>query len=476
MPINTTLDVVLEEDNLVVLGPPASVDISVDIGAKGDRGGTVFNGAFDPNTISLAQFNSIYGKTPVYGDLFLRIDYGSEYGTFYSYSTVPGGDQWFPILDLLQTMDLFFQYNDQAESSFYSFVSACATYGSASAVPQMRFDQDKRIVDVQNVPINITTSQISNFQSSVASFLTNSVTSNIENGIAVTFDSNNNIFNFDVNDFTITLGNDLAGSVTINNLGNALLNATVIDNSHQHIASNITDLSESVQDIVGQMISNNTESGINVTYDDAAGKLNFNIGDFVLNLIGDVQGSVTITNLGHGNGFFFDTTPIIAITTSVQNDSHTHTLATITDIAESIQDIIGQMVTTNVENGISVTYVDNVGGDGKLNFDVNDFTITYTGDVTGATTITNLASISTALTVVNDSHNHSIATIDNFAEQVQDIAAQLLNHGFHTNISANYDDANNRIYLVGQSELGGGGGGGGSGEGTSLALSWWLGV
>ncbi len=474
MPINTTLDIVLEEDDLVVLGPPSSIDISVDVGAKGDRGGTVFNGAFDPNTVSLTQFNSVYGKTPVYGDLFLRIDYGTEYGTFYSYSTVPGGDQWVPILDLLQTMDLFFQYNDQAQDSFYSFVSACAIYGSASAIPQMRFDQNKRIVDIQNVPVNITTSQISNFQSSVASFLTNSVTSNIENGIGVTFDSNSNIFNFDVNDFTITLGNHLSGNVTINNLGNSVLNATVIDNSHQHIASNISDLSESVQDIVGQMISNNTESGINVTYDDSIGKLNFDVGDFVLNLIGDVQGSVTISNLGHGNGFFFDITPTVSITTSVQNDSHTHTLATISDIAESIEDVIGQMVTTNIENGISVTYIDNGGTNGKLNFDVNDFTITYTGDVSGTTTITNLGSTSTALTVVNDSHNHSVATIDNFSEQVQDVAAQLLNHSFHTNISATYDDANNRIYLVGQSELGGGGGG--TGEGISFALSWWLGV
>lgn len=465
MPINTTLDIVLEQDDLVVLGPPSSVDISLDIGAKGDRGGTVFNGGFDPNTISIAQFNSIYGKTPVYGDMFVRIDYGPNYGKFYSYSTVPGGDQWVPILDLLQSMDLFFQYNDQAEDSFYSYVSACATYGSASVVPQMRFDQNKRLVNVENIPINITTSQISNFQPSVASFLANSITSNTENGISVTYNSASNILNFDVNDFTITLNNDVQGSATVNNLGDITISASVVNNSHNHIAANITDFNESVQDVIGSMVSSNTENGIQVVYDDNLGKLNFDVNDFTIIISGDVVGLGTVTNLGN-----------VIINTSIQNDSHTHTFATISGLEESIEDIVGQMVTTNAENGIAVTYVDNgPSGRGKLNFDVNDFTITYAGDLSGTTTITNLGSTTSNITVIDDSHNHTIATITNFAEQVQDVAAQLLNHGFHTNISATYDDANNRIYLVGQSELGGGGGGGG-GEGTSLALVWWLGV
>ena len=41
-------------------------------------------------------------------------------------------------------------------------------------------------------------------------------------------------------------------------------------------------------------------------------------------------------------------------------------------------------------------------------------------------------------------------------EEIQDFVAPLLNHAFHTNISATYDDANNRIVLQGNS--GGGGG------------------
>lgn len=46
-------------------------------------------------------------------------------------------------------------------------------------------------------------------------------------------------------------------------------------------------LTEDVQDIVGAMVSGNTESGIAVTYDDPNGKLNFNV---------DPKGNVYLTN------------------------------------------------------------------------------------------------------------------------------------------------------------------------------------
>ena len=57
------------------------------------------------------------------------------------------------------------------------------------------------------------------------------IANNTEAGINVTWDSANSNFDFDVNDFTITLGGDLSGSVTITNLASATLNATVVANS-----------------------------------------------------------------------------------------------------------------------------------------------------------------------------------------------------------------------------------------------------
>lgn len=469
MPINNTLDVVIQEDDLVVLGPPSTIEVSVDIGPKGDRGSSFFTGDGDPNTLSLSEFEIIHGAVPIFGDVYLRIDFGPDYGTFYTYTSVPGGTQWSPVIDLLQTMQLFFQFNNQAADSFYTAVGASAIYGSASAIPRIRFDGEKRIVEVANVPVSIAASQIYDYGSALADFLSDAITSNTENGLNVSYDSVNDKINFDVNDFTITLDGDLEGAVTINNLGNATLSASVVNNSHLHTSTNISDFNEAVQDVVGAMVGGsgsaglNLENGIAVTYDDFNGHLDFNVRDFNITLYGDVQGTGTVVDLNN-----------VSINTTVLNDSHFHTAATIGNIEEAIEDVVGSMVESNSESGITVTYVDNgPSARGKLNFDVGDFTITYAGDVTGSTTITNLGSTTTNLTVQNDSHTHTTATIDNFQEVVQDIAAALLNHEFHTNISANYDDANNRIYLVSQAEFADGGGGG---EGTNLALSWWLGV
>jgi hypothetical protein len=58
--------------------------------------------------------------------------------------------------------------------------------------------------------------------------------------------------------------------------------------------------SESIQDIVGGMVSSNTESGIAVTYDDTNGKLDFDVADFTITLGGDLTGSITVTDLASG--------------------------------------------------------------------------------------------------------------------------------------------------------------------------------
>jgi hypothetical protein len=71
----------------------------------------------------------------------------------------------------------------------------------------------------------------------------------------------------------------------------------------------------------------------------------------------------------------------------------------ISDFTEAVQDVAGGMVSTNTENGISVTYDD---VDGKLNFDVNDFTIALTGAITGSAVVTNLANVSITTTLGPD--------------------------------------------------------------------------
>ena len=61
----------------------------------------------------------------------------------------------------------------------------------------------------------------------------------------------------------------------------------------------ISDFTESVEDVVGAMVSGNTESGISVTYDDISGKYNFDVNDPTITLNGDLTGSATMTNLSN---------------------------------------------------------------------------------------------------------------------------------------------------------------------------------
>ena len=197
---------------------------------------------------------------------------------------------------------------------------------------------------------------------------------NTESGISVTYQDGDGTVDFDVNDPTITLTGDTTGSATMTNLGDVSI-ATTLN-------------SEAVQDIVGAMVTGNTETGLSVTYQDDDGTLDFALtADPVITLSGDVTGSATMSNLGN-----------VTITTTVADDSHNHTTANIDDFTENVQDIVGSMVNpTNTESGINVTYDDD---NGKLNFDVNDPTITLTGDCTGTATMSNLGSISIATTVV----------------------------------------------------------------------------
>jgi len=64
-------------------------------------------------------------------------------------------------------------------------------------------------------------------------------------------------------------------------------------------SSNLYHTTERVQDIVGAMVSSNTESGIAVTYEDGDGTLDFNVNDPTITIDGDVDGSATMTNLGN---------------------------------------------------------------------------------------------------------------------------------------------------------------------------------
>jgi hypothetical protein len=79
----------------------------------------------------------------------------------------------------------------------------------------------------------------------------------------------------------------------------------------------------------------------------------------------------------------------------------------------NIQDIVGAMVDSgNSESGITVTYQS---ADGTIDFDVNDPTISLTGDITGSNTMTNLGNVAISTTlasgVITSSNFSSLETL-----------------------------------------------------------------
>ena len=170
--------------------------------------------------------------------------------------------------------------------------------------------------------------------------------------------------------------------VSFDGSANISLNNNAITNGAGYITATLSN--EQVQDIVGGMVSGNTESGITVTYQDSDGTLDFSVASQTDNnftdadhskLDGIASGATNVTNnnqLTNGAGY---------ITATLTN--------------EQVQDIVGAMVSGNTETGISVTYQD---GDGTLDFAVSsqtdeNFTTTLKnkldGIAAGATNVTN---------------------------------------------------------------------------------------
>lgn len=70
-------------------------------------------------------------------------------------------------------------------------------------------------------------------------------------------------------------------------------------------------------------------------------------------------------------------------------------------LKSELGEVLADAVMNNAEYGISVTSLNN-----KLNFNVNDFTITLTGDVTGSAVVHDLQNVSINTRVVDITHDH----------------------------------------------------------------------
>ena len=169
---------------------------------------------------------------------------------------------------------------------------------------------------------------------------------------------------------TLETARTIAG-VSFDGSANISLNNNAITNGAGYITATLTN--EQVQDIVGGMVSSNTETGISVTYQDGDGTL-----DFVVASQTDENFTTTLKNKLDG---------IAASATNVTNNNQLtngagYITATLTN--EQVQDIVGGMVTGNTETGITVTYQD---GDGTLDFVVGTLNQDTTGNAATATAL-----------------------------------------------------------------------------------------
>lgn len=89
-------DILLENDDITVLGGPSQVDVSVDIGQKGDRGSRFLVGYGDPNEEGVIPS----GEQIQLGDVFVNASTASRYGWLYLYLRTPSGNAWVQTLKL----------------------------------------------------------------------------------------------------------------------------------------------------------------------------------------------------------------------------------------------------------------------------------------------------------------------------------------------------------------------------------------
>ena len=264
-----------------------------------------------------------------------------------------------------------------------SGVSA-GSYGSATAIPAITVDAKGRITALSTNTVNTTT----NLGSSTATdeiTITSSTGNNVTIGEATGsiaglmsvahHDKLDGIESGATADQTAAEIRALVESASDSNvftdadhskLNGIAAGATNVTNNNQltngagYVTANTQLSNEQVQDIVGGMVSSNTESGITVTYQDSDGTLDFSVASQT-----DQNFTTTLKNKLDG---------IASGATNVTNNNQlTNGAGYITSqrSVESVQDIVGAMVSSNSESGITVTYQDS---DGTLDFSVSSQT------------------------------------------------------------------------------------------------------
>jgi len=302
-----------------------------------------------------------------------------------------------------------------------SGVSAAA-YGSATQVPGYTVDAQGHLTAASNTTIAIPSTAVTDFTEAVQDVAGAQVATNgSHTGIAATYDDAGD----GAVDLTLTVSGVSAASYgsatqvpgyTVDTYGRL----TAASNTTIAIPSTaVTDFTEAVQDVSGaQLVTNGSHTHLTAAYDDA--------GDGAIDIALNTT-AVTGGSYGSATQVPGYTVDAYGRLTAAANTTIAIPSTAVTDFTEATQDVVaGQLVTNGSHSGIAATYDD--AGDGAIDLNVDDFTVTLGGDLTGNVTITNLANGTLTGTLV--------------AESVQDITgAQIATNGTHVGLTAAYDDA-----------------------------------
>jgi hypothetical protein len=178
---------------------------------------------------------------------------------------------------------------------------------------------------------------------------------------------------------TVTISGDVSGSATLTELGNATIVATIADDSHNHVISNV--------------------DGLQTALDSKLAASSYTASD-VLTKIKTVDGvgsGLDADLLDGQSGSYYTNYTDTAITNLIGGAPGA--LDTLNELAAAIND------DASYASSITTALA------GKLNT-THDMSLTLSGDVSGSATFTNMGNATLSVTVADDSHNHVISNID----------------------------------------------------------------